>query len=430
MHNPVHTRTGLCYIKTMTMLVQRYLATRTFAELEAEHGVKSRIFRHKVSLNYSQLEARDDDRLAQECRGLILCRMDGQSIDADAIIGETRVLARPFDRFFNLGQGAAADMNFEDSGTRFYEKMDGTMCILYFDDVKSEWHVATRAVAEANLFIDGFEEYTFRTLFERAVKDTTGQTFNEFVSVETPCSGCCYCPHSQLAKNFTYIFELTTPVNRIVVPYETYGITLLGVRINSLGTEIDPIVWAGILNVPSPEIFKLSSLTDMVDFVSGRDPKGYEGIVACDSEYRRVKVKNAGYLALNKIRDNAMNSPRSLMELVLLEKLDDAIPLIPDVVIERALAMREGVRSLMREHGSAYAACMDTADTCSVRSDERAHRKTFAIAVQTSGGWMAPMMAQYTGRTSGLRDFIDSKRSVGGGWPASFLDSLIRLTAE
>jgi len=303
----------------MTTLVQKFLRERSLAELEAEHGVKARVAGHKFSLNYDQIEAKDSDPLAQECRGLILTPVQG-SIVTEAPLGETRILARPFNRFFNLGQEAAAPVDLDHPETCFYEKMDGTLTILYFDDVVEKWHVATRGVPEADLPIDGFGQYTFRTLFEHACRDTTGRDFKDFVRY--------------LDVQSTYIFELTTPMNRIVVDYQDYKITLLGARARETGVEFDPVDLAPVLEVPHAPVYRFGSLQAMVDFVSSRNPQDHEGIVVCDPSYRRIKVKNAGYLALNKVRDSVLSSPRGLVELLLLEKLDDALPLFPDHVVE------------------------------------------------------------------------------------------------
>lgn len=110
------------------LLVQDYLLTHTFAELRAEHGVKFRpsACGRKVSMNYDMIEAHDSNKIAQECRGLVLAKVDNSVFVGESeIIGETKVLARPFHRFFNLGQDAAAKIDFNDPETRFYEKLDG-----------------------------------------------------------------------------------------------------------------------------------------------------------------------------------------------------------------------------------------------------------------------------------------------------------------
>lgn len=66
----------------------------------------------------------------------------------------------------------------------------------------------------------------------------------------------------------------------------------------------------------------------MLNFVSCRDPFKYEGIVVCDKNFNRVKVKNANYVALNKIRDKVANSPRAILEIILNGKEDDVYPLL------------------------------------------------------------------------------------------------------
>ena len=400
-----------------TTLVQQYLLTRSLSDLESERGIKARVHGHKFSLNYSQIESKDEDPIAQECRGLILSPTSGQ-VSLDRPLGETIVLARPFHRFFNLGQGAAAPVDFDHPETRFYEKMDGTLTILYFDSVVGAWHVATRAVAEADLPIDGFGEFTFRTLFEKACLETIGESFNDWTA--------------GLARSHTYMFELTTPLNRIVVDYQSYGITLLGCRDTHYGYEMDPIDAARQLGVPHAPVYRFGSTAEMVDFVSGRDPSAHEGIVVCDPEYRRVKIKNAGYLALNKVRDSVMNSPRGFVELVLLEKLDDALPLLPESIQGRGLAIRDGFRKLLRSFERMYCSAWDEVEAeypifnPGSPALVKAHRKAFALAVQSRKGWMSPAMEIYQGRCANLLEWVMSKRQVDGGWSNSFLDSLLR----
>ena len=63
----------------MTLLVQDFLRTGSLASLHTVHGVKCRIAGHKASFNYDQINARDSDELAQQCRGLILA--NGEALD-------------------------------------------------------------------------------------------------------------------------------------------------------------------------------------------------------------------------------------------------------------------------------------------------------------------------------------------------------------
>src|SRR5271170_4102940 len=100
------------------LLVQEFLRTRTFGDLIREHGVYASVSKsgHKFSLNYDQIEAKETDPLAQECRGLILAPVDGKPLYCEITSdgkhhyedigpGETTILAYPMKRFFNHGQG-------------------------------------------------------------------------------------------------------------------------------------------------------------------------------------------------------------------------------------------------------------------------------------------------------------------------------------
>jgi len=396
--------------------VQKFLETHSLGELEAAHGVKSHVHGHKVSLNYSQIEAVDTDPLSQQCRGLILRKIDGSAIGEDSPVGETGVLARPFDRFFNHGQEAAANVDFSSPKTRFYEKLDGTCTILYFDSVVSAWHIATRAVSEADQCIDGFENLTFRTLFERALGDTLHVSFTDFVEFLDPA--------------ITYIFELTSPANRVVIAYDDYRITLLGARFNADGMELDVKSLGSELGIPFAPSFRFGSVTELVEFVASRSAEKHEGIVVCDAQYRRVKVKNAKYYALNRVQDAVGKSICSLLNVVLDEKIDDIIPLVPEHVVTRAMALRDGIQKLAKKTDALFAECLDVSDCVSSDHKDHATKKAFALAVLSREGWMAPLMSRYYGQCDNFYSWLKMNRVEGAedmdGWSQSFLKNLLR----
>lgn len=154
--------------------------------------------------------------------------------------------------------------------------------------------------------------------------------------------------------------------------------------------------------------------------------------MVCDPQYRRIKVKNAGYLALNRVRDSVLNSPRGLVELILLEKLDDALPLFPNHIVERAESLRDAFRVLVQDFRKDYMECWNEAErvapifNAGSPSLIRANRKAFALAVQSRKLWMAPMMDVYQGKEDDLVSWIKNKRQVDGGWSNSFLDLVLR----
>lgn len=398
----------------MMLLVQEYLLTHSIADLYRDHGVKCRIAatrNYKMSLNYDQLEVVDSDKLSQECRGLVLRTADCSPMPQDGIVGATVILALPFFRFFNCGMDAAAPVNLESASTALENKYDGTCIIVYFDDIQSAWHAATRAVCEADLPLNGWD-MTFRDLFEK----TLAQDFSSWTE--------------KLDQSMTYIFELCAGANQVVVQHKTDYIVLIGVRETLTGHEYWPAT-SSILGVKSIETYRLGSVEEITEFVQGRDPRQFEGIVACQEVspgvFNRVKIKSAQYMAYSRLKD-AVASPRNVMTLILGEKLDDALTVMTDDLKATSLAMQEGLRKVLKDYRVKYdeVSALVT-DATSEPWGSKEHRKVFARTAQQSGIWFDPAMMCYTGKVKDVHEYIETKRGVSGAWSDSFLDSILLL---
>ena len=404
------------------LLVQEYLMSKTFGDLAREHGVYASFSKsgHKFSLNYDQIEAKESDPLAQECRGLVLACEDGCILPTEVVggktvrdsqsPGKTVVLAYPMKRFFNHGQGSAADINWSDPKLSVLEKLDGTLCIVYYDPFTNLWCCATRSVPEADLFMDN-GVFTFRTLFEKAVKDTLGWSFEELTS--------------NLDKNSTYCFELTTPYNRIVVHYPTNKITLLAVKELKSLQEINPRDdnHLSVLGIPIVQAYTYTTIPELLDWVSSLNPMEHEGVVVRDGNFNRIKVKNAAYVAYNKVRDTLATSSRNCVELILAEKDDDVVSFLPEEIVKNLLKIKEGVQQAIKLYDEAYQQAIKEANAINPGD-----KKTFAILVtQNKKLWSAPFFHMFGGKSSSMKDFI-AKNKKGGSWPDGFLDKILEIS--
>jgi hypothetical protein len=450
----------------MSLLVQDFLATHSLRELREQHGVYASFSKsgHKFSLNYDQLEAQESDPLAQECRGLILSSEDGSiyphvEVDGkrnfdDVIPGKTKVLAYPMKRFFNYGQGAAANVNWSDPNLAVLEKLDGTLCIVYYDWFTNAWCVATRSVPEADLIMDN-GIFTFRTLFEKALKDTSGKDFDTYTGL--------------LNKNVTYCFELTTPYNRIVVNYTENRVTLLAARsmygdfkeidlqllstskkwvayddldknikdhLVSLGKTKENVGAAlvdapfNLIGVPIAHAYTYTSVSELIDLVSSLNPMEHEGVVVRDSNFNRVKVKNAAYVAYNRTREVLGTSERNCLELIFQEKDDDVIPFLPEEIVKNLLKIKDGLRKVIEYHDMTYTVVKGAADLT-----QAGDKKTFALLAQKvlkssqENGkplWQAPFFQMFDGKVQNMKDFIVQNKK-DGTWSNSFLDKFLEL---
>lgn len=438
------------------LLVQEYLERHSFAELAKEHGVYGSFSKsgHKWSLNYDQIEARENDELAQECRGLILSCWDGQSLQDQAdeklstdksgkivikdgtiqgylsydhiVPGKTKVLAYPMRRFFNHGQGAAAEIDWSDPNLAVLEKLDGTLCIVYYDPFTDRWCVATRSVPEADLIMDN-GLYTFRTLFEKALKETIASSDYAGLSFEDYTA--------MLNKEITYCYELTTPLNRIVVSYSDYRITLIAARINtycalphgepvhaSKELEIEKLPSCG---VPIVRAYKQMSVNELIEWVGTLNPMENEGVVVRvlvgQDKFNRIKIKNPSYVLYSKARDSLGHSERNCLEIILLGKEDDLTPYLPEEIVQNLLKIKSSTQDFIKKYDEAYKIAYH--ETNAIAPNDK---KTFALYIKNMNIWTAPLFQIFDRKCSNMHDFIE-KNKREGIFSDSFLDKLLEI---
>jgi hypothetical protein len=152
----------------------------------------------------------------------------------------------------------------------------------------------------------------------------------------------------------------------------------------------------------------------------------HEGVVVRDSKFNRIKVKNAAYVAYNKVRDALASSPRNMVELILSEKDDDVIPMLPEEIVKNLQNIKVGVQKIIKQHDEAYLAIKAEAD--SLNSGDK---KTFAVLTTVTykslNLWTAPFFQMFDGKATNMRDFIAKSRK-DGTWGNNFLDKMLELS--
>jgi len=278
--------------------IQEYLRSgKTLKDLEIEFGVKANPYRDAiyplVILNYSQTESPKNHPIVNECRGIVL------ELDT------WNVIAYPFRRFYNKGEVLQETEDFDYKNSYALQKIDGSMINVFW--YRDRWFFATRQVIENNSKMP-FSELTFKELFYKTSEQY--KNFWKFIS-----------------KNFTYVFELTSPDNKVITPYKERSLTLLTVR--HAGTYIEcskNFVWyiaRSILDVKYPESFKINSENNLFERIKLLQQLE-EGYVAVDYNhyevdglsFRRIKIKNPTYVSIAHLKDSGSRSLRALVGLV------------------------------------------------------------------------------------------------------------------
>jgi RNA ligase len=176
-----------------------------------------------------------------------------------------RILARPWPKFFNLGE--RPDDKLPAETPELAKKYDGSLVIVFWDDVK--WRAVTRGCWD---------------------------------NVQTQYAGRWLEQHDgKLQRQFTYLFELVAPWNRIVVHYPKDDMILLGMVATDTGEDFsyrevrNEALRVGL----SPVEYEVKP----IESLNLEDPaiKNEEGFVARFSNGFRVKLKYRQYILLHKI---------------------------------------------------------------------------------------------------------------------------------
>lgn len=279
------------------------------------------------------------------CRGLILAD-NGECV------------ARPFDRFFNWGE---RDRYSGGHITLVTEKVDGSLGILYRDGDRK--HIATRGSFDS-------EQAQWATAF-----------LNDH-----------YEDLDRIPPEWTLLFEIVYPSNRIVVDYgEDEDLFLLAIR-NRFTGEYLPFEevrqTANWYAFPLPDVYQFNNAEEIVEACRSLDGNA-EGWVAEFSDGQRFKFKGDMYLELHRLVTNT--SFKRVLSWVADGVYNDMVAGVPDEFLEQVKGWKQDIEKriniITREVEQAY------------HQAPKVDRKTFAMWVQKHEPALAPyLFARLDGR--------------------------------
>ena len=270
-----------------------------------------------VQLRYTPRSAPRAHPVVLECRGLIL----------DAARG-FEVLAYPVARFFNLSEPTQTALDW--STARAFEKLDGSLAILYWYD--GAWRVASSRRPDASGLMGLRAEggaLSFEALFWEIWRQ---EGYRAPPAEERRC----------------YWFELTSRRHPIIVRYPDERLTLLGARDLTSGQELDPNVIAAELGWRAlPALFPEAGMAlqrRLIEEAAALDASLQEGFVVCDAQFRRVKIKSPDYLRMTWMfplcPSRERLNKRHLLRVVLSGETEEFLSYCPEYRAEMEAAAR------------------------------------------------------------------------------------------
>lgn len=261
-----------------------------------------------VNFKYDQIDSPKLHPIVRECRGIVLEE------------GTWNLVAKAFNRFFNVGEDAEDFAKFDWSDFCCTSKEDGSLILLYHYD--GEWRVNTSGSF-------GFGEVqgysmTWKDLFWSTSK----------------------IPPERLhgLEGHTLVFELCTPYNKVVRRYASPRVYLLSAfRCEKDGWEEYKSEEVRSLyglfgrlqgcNVLLPDHYTFPSKDDITNFLISKEDvdKTFEGVILRDSTNRRYKWKTKTYVAFHQLKDNGnILLPKRVVPIVLSGEIDEVVATLPE----------------------------------------------------------------------------------------------------
>jgi hypothetical protein len=261
---------------------------------------------------YSQFESDFTNPVVRCCRGSVY------DIQSD---GTVKPYLMPFYKFLNLGENGADPIDWKGE-LYIRDKLDGSLLkVLIEEDGNDLWTTNGSfdiLVEVPEIFPAPNEEnlkppYTFAGLRDYALRGREEEI-------------------KKLPIGWTFMFELVSPYNKIVVPYSETKLYLLACR-DPEGREHTP-EWAAQefgLTFETPKIFPFKNIDEVIEYCKTIDTNDVEGVVVQDAHFNRIKVKTDHYrsLFLLKGEDNFCDS--RIFDVIRQGAIDDAVAAWPEI---------------------------------------------------------------------------------------------------
>ena len=243
------------------------------------------------------------DEIVRECRGVIVDLINGV------------VVCRPFDKFCNYGEKGADNIDWRSA--KVQDKIDGSIMKVWYWSGK--WRISTNKTINAFVAPLG-DNGNFGDKFLEAAENV-GLDFDA------------------LNIAYTYIFELVSPENRVVIDYIETTWWHLGTRNNLTGEEVYRYI-----GVQQPNEYPITSIKECIEAAKNLNVTGElvekEGFVVVDANWHRIKVKSPDYVVVHHILPNGGITDEKIFENIRNGEIEEILVYVPSLK-ERIQKMRE-----------------------------------------------------------------------------------------
>jgi len=259
-----------------------------------------------IIMKYTHTNSYFNNEIVRECRGLIIDRY-------------LNPVCIPFFKFTNYRESYADKIDWKSAIVE--EKIDGSLIKVW--NYKGDWICSTNnQIFARNVPLNSDKEISSASRFINYGELFHAALNNINFSIES------------LNPQYTYMFELVSPFNQLVVPYSCLNVFHVGTRDNVSAKEIEIDI-----GIRKPRTYNCSSISDIITMAS-RLKHTEEGYIVKDKNYNRIKVKSPAYVA-TKHSINRLNDKR-IIEIIQKCETNEVLAYFPeykqhfDAVLSRA----------------------------------------------------------------------------------------------
>lgn len=258
---------------------------------------------HYVLFAYNQIETDMSLPESIEARGIIFEKNE-----------EFTPVCVPFFKFWNYGETRASAL--DHSSLSIYEKVDGSLIKFWWSNIYDKWIISTNNTISA--YSAGLPDNPMFTTFGDLVSDILRQKG-------------IMCLDSIFDRGNTYMFELTSIYNKVVIRHTESTLTFLGYRDNSTLQEFEPydIYLNDEIVLNKVKKYPMMSMDDVLkacEIMHGEQ----EGFVLVDKNFNRAKVKSPFYVTLHHAKDNGQFTSEKAIRIIQINEVQEFLTYFPE----------------------------------------------------------------------------------------------------
>lgn len=353
------------------------------------------IYSEAYMVSYSQFESDFTNRIVKACRGSIVDVSD---------LNSPEMICTPFYKFMNHGQDGEDEIDW--STAKVHDKIDGMLMKCWYSKKLNRWIWVSNNGWDINCQLP-------ETLISKYQEEDSknANSFWDLLKLAFKHAKLTENWYEQLDKNYTYMFELVSPKTRIICDYPKTELWYLGCRNINTWWEYGPedisdnIILSAFKH---PELYMDKNIEEVLTRCNGYDNIDKEGVVVCDINFHRFKIKCNEYLKIKFAKHEMGISEKFLLQCIRNESEDDLLEIFPELK-DKLTELKEKLKIFKVKINNITISAKNTYNNLKINNnnDEKLSKKNYAEMIKNKPSNIKSIMFLALKDDKIINDFIN-----------------------